>query len=153
MAVKRKLKIQRAFFLVIVFAVFTGPISAESSPAIWSNLPDNDLHTLAGISICFFVAGIAGGYDMTPVRITAISLSAAVLSGVVKELVDLAGPGNPEIMDIINTAVGGASAAIGILYAGYMFTIDMQPSVNSTALFVPMGIVLSIPVIKALWKR
>ena len=130
---------------VVLFAVSTGAVWSESSPNIRSDLPDNDLHALAGLSICFFAAGAASGLDMTPVELTAISLSAALLVGLAKEMIDAAGYGTPEIRDFLNTALGGAVAAAGILLAGFTLSPDHQPAIDSMALFFTLGLALSIP--------
>lgn len=101
-----QLKAYKQIFLAIIFVVSIAPIFSDASPTILSDRPDKDFHALAGLSICYFVAGVASNFNVARVNLVGISLSAAVLSGIAKELVDLLGTGTPEFKDFFNTVIG-----------------------------------------------
>ncbi len=141
------LKFFRPAFCAVLFAVTVTHVCAEPSLNIRSRLADSDLHALAGLSIGFLAAGAASSLDIAAPLLTTISLASALLAGLAKEMIDFAGYGSPEIRDFFNTALGGAVATAGIIFASYALSpYHRQPS-GSMALYLPLGLIFLIPLV------
>ena len=105
------------FLAVFLFAA--APAWCESSVNIGSDLPDNDLHTLAGLSVGFLAAGVVDGLGVAPAVLAPVALASALLAGLAKEMIDRAGYGSPELRDLLNTILGGVVASAGVLFASH----------------------------------
>jgi hypothetical protein len=136
--------------LLALLLALAAPVWGDSPVNIRSDLPDSDLHTLAGLSVGFLVAGVASSLDVTPAVVTSVALASALLVGLAKEMIDRAGYGSPETRDLLNTILGGAVASVGILFAGYTLRANPSQPGGSIALYIPLGIVFLIPVVRHL---
>ena len=79
---------------VLAFFIVASGVWGEDSITLASHLPDNDLHSLAGLSIAFLAAGAAANLGISPAVASLLALSSAILAGAAKKVADAAGFGH-----------------------------------------------------------
>jgi len=131
---------------VLAFFIVASGVWGEDSITLASHLPDNDLHSLAGLSIAFLAAGAAANLGISPAVASLLALSSAILAGAAKEVADAAGFGTPELRDFLNTAAGGLVAATGVLFAMVAIASDQFQAVETTASLLPIALLTSVPI-------
>jgi len=136
------------------------------SSVCWTETPDPGhdeqaaaLHVLAGASSALLAGAIAYPLVNTEtvpgkaLAVAGIGVSTALLAGIFKEALDLAGFGDPDWRDLLLTLAGGVFAASGI----YTLTCLISDTSNKypalCGLYGSVGVMLSLPVAENLWKR
>jgi len=118
--------------------------------------PDRLLHGLAGASAALLTAALVarcapeGDRGVSPGVVAAAGLGAAALAGLAKELLDLAGAGDPDAIDFLCTVLGGTAAA-----ASTYGLLRNQAAGDPAGLSAPLacfGVILALPVADA-WFR
>ena len=143
-----------ALLLVLLMQLLLGP-AAAAEPSAGS---DKALHALFGASCALLASAVAApalqGLPQSDLRyalqVSGTGLSAAAAAGVVKELIDLSGCGDPEWLDLLATVAGGlaASAAVFASSAG-----DRQATPRLAPAYAAFGILLALPPGEALFRR
>jgi hypothetical protein len=143
--------------LLTAFAVVR---TGAAEPAKATAGSDKVLHGLAGASCSLFAAAITcfalGGTETEPktaaAAAAAVGFGSAVLVGAVKELLDIAGAGDPEVTDLLCTALGGLGASAG----AWALLREQASSGTDPARLAPpfliVGVVLALPVGEA-WAK
>jgi hypothetical protein len=134
---------------------------AVTAPA--SPLGDKALHGLAGASFALLASAAVsplilseaanGEAFQRALAVAASGLGAAVLAGVVKELLDLGGWGRPEWLDLAATLAGGLAASAGVLAVSYLAAGQGSTGRQLAPVYASFGVVLAIPVSEALLRR
>ncbi len=114
---------------------------------VTSPLIDDDLHTLAGMSIFFFTSAFLAATELDSKSSVLIALSAASLAGLGKEVWDSFGFGTPEASDFVWTMLGGAVGTIGAMFVFATLYESERPDFSSSILFSSLGVTLAIPLI------
>ena len=138
--------------------LLVAPMSrAQSAPLQDNPLHDRDVHVLLGASCALLASAVAAtalSRDSAnpdyPFRVSAAGLGAAVAVGALKETLDLAGFGDPDLLDLLATVVGGLGVSPGV-YA--VCRADPRKAPRLAPAFVTVGVVLALPVGEALFKR
>jgi hypothetical protein len=141
---------------LIGFLILVG--SARAFP-----LSDKALHVLGGAS-CSLLASSALSPLLLPelrgtepwqlaLSLSATGLGAAILAGVVKELLDLGGFGQPDWLDLAATVAGGLLASAGVFAVTYLAASQGAGVERLAPAYAPFGLMLSIPVSEALIRR
>jgi hypothetical protein len=128
-----------------------------------SALEDKALHGLAGAS-CALLASAAASLlllsDTGPgepwqraLAVSGAGLSAAVLAGAIKELLDFGGFGRPEWLDLLAAVAGGLVASTGIFALTYLEALQGPDAPRLAPTYASFGVVLAIPVGHALLRR
>jgi hypothetical protein len=134
---------------------------AVTAPA--SPLGDMALHGLAGASCALIVSAAlspllladAGPQEalQRSLAVSGSGLGAALLAGVVKELLDLGGFGRPEWLDLAATLAGGLVASAGVFAVTYLVAGQGADGRQLAPVYASFGVVLCIPVGEALVRR
>jgi len=121
-------------------------------------LSDKVLHGLAGASWALLAAAVVATRvtEAKPreaaAAVAAAGLGSAALAGLAKELMDLAGFGEPELMDALSAILGGLVASA----AAYALVLaQARGGAEVSRLSLPLlsfGVVLAVPVAEA-WVR
>ncbi|HEY9594314.1 MAG TPA: hypothetical protein VHE79_07550 [Spirochaetia bacterium] len=133
---------------------------AYAASAQETAVPDTDfsagkyLHVFAGMSIGLAAAALTDGLCAPSMSATGgswvlpvVALSAAVMAGAGKELLDLTGFGDPRVADILITATGGLAAAASVFYYGAVFPTTREGRGNADLAMIVTAAVLAVPVI------
>jgi hypothetical protein len=124
---------------------------------------DKALHGLGGASCSLLASAALSPLLLSELRgaepwelaltVSASGLGAAILAGVVKELLDLGGFGRPEWLDLAATVAGGLLASAGIFAITYLAASQGSAAERLPLAYAPFGVVLAIPVSEALIRR
>jgi hypothetical protein len=144
---------------VIVLALFLSLTASNRAFPIG----DKALHGLAGASCSLLASAVLSPLLLSELRglepwglafsVSAAGLGAAILAGVVKELLDLGGFGHPEWLDLAATVAGGLLASAGVFAVTYLAASQGSGVERLPLAYAPFGVVLSIPVSDALIRR
>jgi hypothetical protein len=121
--------------------------------------PSAALHVLAGTAAALLVSAAAyplvdlGSDQRCALLVAGLGLGGALTAGVVKELVDLCGWGQPQWTDLLLTAGGGLLAAILVYSLSNLQPATEDGSWGIAAVYVAFGLTLSLPVGEGLYKR
>jgi hypothetical protein len=121
-----------------------------------AQLTDKALHVLFGASCALLASAIAApalretpqsdlGYALC---VAGAGLTAAVGAGAAKELLDLAGFGNPEWLDLLATAAGGLAVSAAVLAAS-----SADREAHLAPVYASFGIALALPPAGSLLSR
>jgi hypothetical protein len=88
-----------------------------------------------------------------PLYLPAVALSAALVAGVSKEILDSTGFGDPRFTDVLITMAGGIAAAAAVGYAGYLYPHTQTGTINSVDLLFSTAALLAVPVAIGFWKE
>ena len=140
-----------------VFLVALALWIAEFCGAQTVALGDKGTHVLLGASCALLSSAAAAaawsrdsgdpGYAL---RVAGTGLAAAAAAGALKELLDLAGFGDPDWLDLLATVAGGLGASAAV-YA--LAQADSPRASRLAPAFATIGIVLSLPVGESLVRR
>lgn len=148
-----------ALILRLILLSALAPVRVAADQPQGQVLPpasDKALHALAGASCALLAASAL--YPLfdgsrTPqdalrdsLGLSAAALGAATLAGIVKEVLDLYGWGNPEWADLLSTLLGGLAASAGVLAFSYLSQSEGASPENLPFAFACLGVVLSLPV-------
>jgi len=149
--VRRSIVIILAFFLLLTASNRAFPFG------------DKALHGLAGASSSLLASAALSPLLLSELRgsapwelalsVSATGLGTAILAGVVKELLDLGGFGQPEWLDLAATVAGGLLASAGVFAITYLAASQGSGVERLPLAYAPFGVVLSIPVSDALIRR
>ena len=132
------------------------PAAAAQTPQS-AQAPDKALHFLLGASCALLVSAIAAPAlaelpqpDLRyALQVSAAGLGAACLAGIVKELLDTAGFGDPEWLDLLATVGGGLAASAIVFAAG-----ASNPRAPQLApVYASFGVTLALPPAAELFRR
>jgi hypothetical protein len=124
---------------------------------------DKALHGLAGASFSLLASAALSPLLLSEMQghealelalaVSASGLGAALVAGVVKELLDLGGFGRPEWLDLAATVAGGLIASAGVFAMTYLAASQGSGAERLPQAYAPFGVVLAIPVSEALFRR
>jgi hypothetical protein len=146
----------RPILALAVLALVSTSASAERTGAPRWRHPDKVLHALAGASGAMIGGAVAAAVmdsdsPRSAVTVAAAGLGSAAFLGLTKELLDLAGLGDPELLDLAATIFGGLVVSAGM----YALVADQVPRRLEPARLSPpllaLGFVLALPVADA-WR-
>jgi hypothetical protein len=119
---------------------------------------DKALHVLFGASCVLLVSAVAAPAladvpqtDLSyALEVSAAGLGAALVAGIVKELADIAGFGDPEWLDLLATVSGGLVASAAVFAAS---AADRREASRLAPVYASFGITLALPPAADLFRR
>jgi hypothetical protein len=150
----------RRFVILAASALLAGLLCrpAAGAPTLQPvQAPDKALHFLLGASCALLVSAVAAPAlaelpqpDLRyALQVSSAGLGAACFAGIVKELLDIAGFGDPEWLDLLATVGGGLAASAIVFAAG-----ASNPNAPRLApVYASFGAILALPPAADLFRR
>jgi hypothetical protein len=139
--------------IALLLALSIAPLCDAQAPP----LGDKAIHVLLGASSALLVssavAALSSRESSEPryaLWVGGAGLAAATAAGALKELLDLGGFGNPELLDLLATVAGGLAASAAV-YA--LTQADPRQASRLAPGFASIGVVLALPVGESLLRR
>ena len=136
---------------IVISLLSASPASAEAQrdetaprATLATQLQDTELHLLAGLSVSFLSAAVAGNFGLPPAVAAVTAVSTAAFAGLAKEIADSMGVGSPELRDLVHTIVGGSIAAVCLGYAYHAVLPEPSGGPEEQALFIGLAVSLSL---------